>query len=354
MSQILTPNSGSGVMAPQLFNNQGAFQQSIAPMAAQSQSTFDAAIESGRAYLISELEKRDARVRQPLTSITYPRDIPMKVGGGWVEFVSSLAIDYGVTNGTGASTWHAPESNLIPVIQANLNRDVYKTHIFSIAMRVMFVDLQRSNYVGRSLDQMLRDGVRLSYDKHMDAHVYIGTEEYGTYGILNNTDVVAQNVAAGAAGTTTWATKTTNEILADINNAILSVWEASGWDRSALPNHILLPYEQYNYIATTRVSELAEKTILTFLMENNVSSQNGGGLFIGATAFNKGAGVGGSNRMVVYVNNDRFIQMEELVPLSRVMTGPNIAVVGYDSIYMANMSDPQFLYTQTIGYFDGI
>lgn len=316
--------------------------------------TFDAAVESGRAFLVSELEKRDYIIREPLTSVTYPRDIPMSVGGGWVDHTSSMNVDYGVTNGTNGSLWHADESNLIPVIQANLDKDVYNAHIFSIALRTMFVDLQKSNYIGRSLDSLLRRGIRLAYDKHMDAHVYIGTEEYGTTGLVNNPNVVTSNVDTGVSGSTQWSTKTPNEILADINSAILTAWEASGYDPSAIPNHILLPYQQYTYLATTRVSELAEKTILTFLMENNISTQNGGTLVIGATRYLEGAGASGTNRMVVYVNDRNFLLMEELVPLKVIMTGQNISTVSYDTIFMANMSDIQLYYTSTIAYFDGI
>lgn len=44
--------------------------------------TMDAAgIASGQAFLTAELEKRDTLVRTPLTSFTYARDIPIRVGG---------------------------------------------------------------------------------------------------------------------------------------------------------------------------------------------------------------------------------------------------------------------------------
>ena len=42
--------------------------------------------------------------------------------------------------------------------------------------------------------------------------------------------------------------------------------------------------------------------------------------------------------MAVYVNNPRFVAMDELVPLSRIMSGPNVANVCYDTAYMANIS----------------
>ena len=316
----------------------------------------DAQIANGGAFLISELEKRDPKIREPLMSLTYPRDIPVKTGGGWVEFISALNIDYGITGGSGDGAVHAGGANNIPVIQANFGRDLFKTHLYSSIMRIMFVDMQRQQVTGRSLDQLLTDGIRLNYDKHMEQNVYMGLPRFGTTGLLNNPNVIAQNVAvgSGASGSTEWRNKTPDEILADINNAIIAGWAAAEYDLSAIPNHILLPYEQYNYIATTKVTSIADKTILTFLLENNTAKINGGDLFIGATAWNKGAGAGGTDRMVAYVHNARFIAVEELVPLARTMTQPNIDALAYDSVYMANISEVELFYLQPIVYFDGI
>ena len=46
--------------------------------------------------------------------------------------------------------------------------------------------------------------------------------------------------------------------------------------------------------------------------------------------------------------------MDELVPLARVMTGPNVANVCYDSAYMANISEVELFYPTSILYVDGI
>lgn len=314
----------------------------------------DAAIANNMAFLTSELEKRENIIRQPLTSVTYTRDIPIKVGGGWVDTVSALNIGYGITEGSENGPVIAAGGNEIPVIQGNLEKDIFRSHVFSVIMRLMFVDVQRSAITGRNLDSLLQDGIRLTYDKHQDANVYTGISKYGTTGLLNNPNVVTTNVPNGAAGNSTWATKTADEILADINAAIEAGWAAAAYDRSAIPNHILIPYQQYNLIATRKVTDLAEKTILTFLLENNIATLNGSNLVIGATAFNQGAGASGTDRLVAYRNDDRFVAVEELVPLSRVMTSPNTDAVAYDSVFMANLSEVEFFYTAPVVYYDGI
>ena len=315
----------------------------------------DSAIASGCAYLESELEKREPKVREPLSSITYTRDVPIKVGGGWVEYVSALNIDFGVTGGSENGPVTASGANGSPIVQMNLEKDTFGTHVFSTILRVPFVDSQRMQVTGKSLDALLSDGVRLVYDKHMDANAYVGMSQYGTKGLLNNSNVTAAYVANNAAGTSrAWSAKSADEILADVNSAIVAVWAAGGYDLSALPNHIIIPHEQYNIIATTKVSGQADKTILEFLLDNNIAKRNGGNLVIAGCPLCKGAGASSSDRMVVYCHNERFLAMEELVPLHRAMTQPNVEALAYDSVYMANISELELFYTQTIRYYDGI
>lgn len=316
----------------------------------------EAGIASGQAFLVSELEKRDPLIRKPLSSITYPRDIPVSVGGGWVDYTSALAVSYGIAGGSGSGPITAGGANGLPIVQANTEKGLYKAHIFAAALRVMFQDMQRANYIGRSLDQLLQDGVRLAYDKHMDENVYRGFAVYGTSGLLNNPDAVQTTVASNGAATpsTKFADKTPEQILRDVNSALLAVWAANEYDREAIPNHILLPYEQYSYILETPVTELATETILDYILKNNVAAKEGGGLYIGGTAWAKGAGAGGTDRMMVYVNHERFLKVEELVPLMRAMSQPNAANFCYDTAYAANISEVEVFYPSAIAYFDGI
>ena len=302
-----------------MFQNVGTYNAK--PISSQSLNlsganngmfTMDAAgIASGGAFLVSELEKKDPLIRKPLTAVTYPRDININVGG-WVDYVSAMSVAYGLTGGSENGPVQAGGANGLPIVQASVDKGVY------------------------------------------DANVYVGLSDYDTTGLVNNPDATETTVADGAAGTATWATKTPLEILADINSAITAVWAAAEYDTEAMPNHILIPYEQYTYIMNTPVTDLATETILDFVLKNNVAAKNGGSLFVGATRWCKGAGTGSKDRMVVYVNHERYVNVDELVPLTRAMTQPNAANVCYDTAYMANLSEVQLFYPQTIAYFDGI
>ena len=250
------------------FQNIGTFDAGVIKSGAAPMSgvpTMDAAgIASGGAFLISELEKRDPMIRKPLTSFTYPRDIVIQTGGGWVDYVSAMSVGYGTTGGSGSSLVQAGGSNGLPIVQANVEKGVYKAHTVAMALRVMFQDMQRANFIGRSIDQLLQDGIRLTYDKHMDQNVYVGFTEYNTTGLVNNPDATASTVADGASGNGNWATKTPNEILNDVNTALTETWAQAGYDLDAIPNHILIPYEEYTYIMNTPFTLVAEGAQVAF------------------------------------------------------------------------------------------
>ena len=339
------------------FKNVGTMDLGMASSGQPRAYAMDAAgIASGQAFLMSELEKRDMMVRTPLTSFTYTRDIPIRVGGGWAEYVSAMQVGYGITGGSGDGIVQAAGANGIPMVQADFSKGLFKAHMIAAGTRVQWLDMQRGNMTGRNMDSLLRDGLRMTYDKHMDENTYVGFASYGTTGLVNNPDVLVTDAAATGSGSgTTFASKTPDQILADINTAILTAWEQAEYDLDAVPNHIIMPYEQYNYLATTKVTDLADKTILTFLLENNVAKQNGSDLFIGATAWCKGAAAdSSSDRMVVYCNKERFVAMDELVPLTRAMTTPNTQYFCYDTAYAGNVSEVEVFYSQTMVYVDKI
>lgn len=320
------------------------------------QLTMDAgAVSSGLAFLESELEKLDPMLREPLTSTTYPRDIEIESGGGWVEATSAFNVSYGVTGGEADGVGGV--QNNIRRIQADLSKDLYKVLPYEVSMSIKIQDQLRGAVTGRSIEQIYDDGIRLDYDKYMDINTYLGQKGYGTEGLVNNSLITAASVATGAGGSTNWKRKTPEEILSDIDDAILDAWTAAGYDNSAIPNHILIDPENFAYINRTVFSAngaTAPISLLNYLLDNNIAKAKGVDLFIGECKFCLGAGTGGTNRLVAYVNQRRFVGMDVPAPLSRVMTQPNIQTASYDSLYMANIGEVKIHYVEPFVYRDGI
>lgn len=316
--------------------------------------TLDAAgITTGMAFLEGELEKRDSKIREPLTSVTWQRDIVAETGGGWVDFTSTMSVDYGTT-GSNENSIVGGSTDVINTIQANIDKDIYRVVTWAQAMKIPFVDGQKMQTIGRSIDSILDRGIRLNYNKTIDQLVYTGFENVGFTGLVNNPNVVAKVADNGAAGTPQWNTKTVDEILWDINKAITEAWASSEYDMSALANHILLPPEKYAYLASTRIGTSGDRNILSYIMENNIATQQGSDIAIYPCRWLKGAGTSKTDRMMVYVNNRDFTYFDLPVPITRAMTQPVALQFSYITIYAAQMGQVKTLYNQPQRYVDSI
>jgi hypothetical protein len=311
------------------------------------------AIGTGMAFLNAELEKRDPRLLEPLASVTWQRDIVARTGGGWVDFTSNMFVDYATTGGN-ENGIIGGETNDIPIMQANVSKDVFKVVNFANILKVPFVDQQKLQKIGRSLDDILDKGIRLNYNKSIDNITYLGLPTMSIYGLVNNPSLVATTAPNGATASPLWKNKTPDEILADVNNIITATWAASEYDLSGMANHILIPPTQYTYIVSTKVSGNADKSILQYLLDNNIGRNQGVDLVIAPSRWCIGAGTGATDRMLAYVNDEDRVNFDLPVPLSRVMTQPNVEQMAYLTAYAAQLGQVKFLYTQCARYMDGI
>jgi len=313
----------------------------------------DSGTSTGLVFLAGELEKQDPRLLEPLTSLTAPRDIDMKPGGGWTSITSNVFVDY-ATSGSDEDSIIGSETNNIPVSQANISKDVFKVHTFSEILRVPLFDDLKLQQIGRSLSQILDDGIRLQHGKMIDRNVYVGISKTGTYGLINNPQITASYAALGSAGKRTWVDKTPTEIMSDINQLLTDTVIASEYDLSGMANRILVDWPNYSYIANTPVTIAGTQSILSYLLENNIATKQGRPLEIFPSRWCTGAGVGGTQRMVAYAKAENRVNVDLTVPLSRVMTAPNTTSASYETIFASQFSQVKFLYNQCAAYSDGI
>lgn len=312
-----------------------------------------AGISTGMAFLEGELEKRDPKIREPLTSVTWPRDIVAESGGGWVDFTSTMNVDY-ATSGGNDNSLVGGATDVISLVQANINKDVYKVFTWAQGMKIPFVDSQKFQTIGRSIDSILDRGVRLNYNKSVDQLVYRGFISVGFTGLVNDVNIIRSTAPNGAAGSPLWQNKTVDEILWDVNKTLTEAWAASEYDESAIPNHLLLPPDKYAYIVSTRIGTSGNENILDYLLRNNLATNRGGNLYIAPCRWCSGAGTGKTDRMVAYVNDRDKVYFDLPVPLTRAMTQPVALQFAYITIYAAQMGQVKWLYYQPARYMDGI
>ena len=316
-------------------------------------NTIDAATGGGYAFLQAQLQKIDPKVREPLTSVTWNRDIPIEDGGGWVEFTSNDFVNFGVA-GPNQYGLSGDATSQIPIVSADLQRDVYRVANWQNLIKIPMIDQFKMQSIGRSLSDMLDKGVRLNWNKSLDLIAYQGW--IGSPGLTNSTTVSAGLVATGASGHTAWNTKTPSEILTDINTILVATLAASQYDLTGMGANILIPWSQFGFITTQPVTSAGNQSILTYLEDNNIATKNGVEFSILPLRWNSGAGAGSTDRMIAYARNRDRLQMDITVPASRFMTLPVLSsdTAAYVTLYAGQIGVLKILYPTSIAYGDGI
>lgn len=320
----------------------------------------DSALATGQAFLEGELEKPDFKLYEPLWNYTWPRDIVVKTGGGWVDYTSNFFVDYG-TPGANQYGLIAGDTNALAEIQGNVSKDLWPVNNFGYLVKVPFMNAQRMQQAGRSLEDILQKGLRTNYDLALNENVYKGFTSINSTGLLNNPNI-SQNFARlnGAGTSRKWRDKSPKEILDDVNGGINLTWAQAEYDLKGMANHVLIPPDDFNYINGTMVSEAGTQSILSFLMANNTAQAQGRNLVIAPCrqCIDAGeadiSGTESSGRAMFYVNDEEMVCFDETVPLTRIITQPSAADVAYLSVYVAKVGIVKFLYEQPATYLDGI
>jgi len=221
-------------------------------------------------------------------------------------------------------------------------------------MSVPFLEKEKMRQIGRDPETFLNKGIRLHCDKAIDRNVYSGFRKAGSTGLVNTSYITRSAAAPHTSGgsDTQWQYKTADEILNDINSVISGLWQDNDCSGDALPNHILIPVEQFGMLVTRKVSDDSERSILTYVLENNIATQQGGELIISPCKWCKQAGTSRSDRMVVYMNRVDRICFNLTQPLRRMAM--EYGNMRYKIPYISQFSEVRFLYPSTVRYLDGI
>ena len=124
-------------------------------------------------FLMQELERIDDQILEPLSATDWPRDMPVITGGGLIESISSIDVTYAST-GKDDDNLFFDAANEIPVIQADMTKQVARTFNFAEYMSFTVTEKEKMASVGRDPETFLNKGIRLHCDKVIDRNVYKG------------------------------------------------------------------------------------------------------------------------------------------------------------------------------------
>ncbi|HHT0407063.1 TPA: DUF2184 domain-containing protein [Raoultella ornithinolytica] len=310
--------------------------------------TFDqATIDSSGAFLVHELERLDQTLNLPLTSQTWSRDIQLREDVSIADEISSFTNTTFAAAGTpnaNGKNWISPLATAIAGINVDIEKKGFPLELWGMELGWTIIELNAAAQVGRPIDTQKYDGMQLKWNMDTDEQVYIGDSAKGAKGLLNLSQVTPTNA------TKTWATSTADEIRASINQVLSNAWARSAY--SKVPEDLLIPPEQYSFIASTIVSSAGNQSLLTYLETNTIAyHQNGKPLNIRPVKWMKGRGVGGTDRMVAYTNDKKFVRFP-MVPLQSVP-------IQYRGLYQlvtyyGKLGAVEPVYPETLNYMDGI
>ena len=327
--------------------------------------TMDAQVAGGMTFLTAELEKASATLITPIETTTFARDMPIEVGGGWLSYTSNYFSNYGTT-GNNMFGIQANQNSNVARAQVDVTKDLFPLYSWQTAVSIKFIDMQKLMNTPRSVQQLFEDSVRSNWNLAQNEMAYYGLVKAGepVYGLVNNPNVPVTTAAAtgtqnGATNSTLWINKTPQQVAQDITNLFVNQWALVQYAPDAMINHVGVPPAQYAQLVSTYISingTPISQTILDFITKSNVSAVQGRPVQIVPMRQCIGAGTGGTNRMVGYINDPSKIVMPITVPMAQVMAVPNILQSGgsFDSLYAAQIGAPKFLLTQGFSYYDGI
>ncbi|MFG1399840.1 DUF2184 domain-containing protein [Roseixanthobacter pseudopolyaromaticivorans] len=317
-------------------------------------------IDSAGAFLIQELERLDQTLHMPLVSVTWSRDIDLRedvsIADETSSFTnSSFAAAGGIT--AGGKSWIGKDANAISGVSLDIGKTAQPLYLWGQEISWTIPELESAAKLGRPVDSQKFEVMRLKHNMDTDEQVYIGDSVLGVYGLVNHNKVTnVTNVANGASLSPLWESKTADEILADVNELLSSVWAASGW--AVIPTELRLPPKKYSYLVSQKVSNAGNMSILEYLRANNLAKSNGQDLNIQPLKWLNGAGSGGTqgddtttNRMKAYTKDPQRVRFP-MTPLQR--TPLEYRSLYQLTTYFGRLGVVEVVYPETIGYRDGL
>lgn len=128
-------------------------------------------------------------------------------------------------------------------------------------------EVREAAMTGTPLSSKKAASVRKANDLKTNRIAWFGDADADLLGLLNNTNIPAAAVPAGASTETEWSTKTPDEILKDMNDSVTRIEEIT--KGVEIPDTILLPIAQWRIIATTRQAAGTDTTIKKYFLDNN-------------------------------------------------------------------------------------
>lgn len=255
--------------------------------------------------------------------ITYQQFIPVDTSAPeWVK-----TITYFSTDAAGRAAWFSGQAQDVPHV--GLVRDKVETtvHMGAIGYDYNLEELGTAMLYNLNLNADKALVARRVAEEMIERVAYTGDVSKGLTGLFNATTPTADTVPADGTGSaTTFASKTPDQVLRDVNAALAGQFTSTLG--AEIADTVMFPYSILLDLSTRRIDTQSKTTILQWLEENNIyTRQTRQPLTIVGHWGLETAGSGGTKRMMAYRKSPDVLKMHMPMPfqfLPAWQTGPMI------------------------------
>lgn len=272
----------------------------------------------------------DVNVFEQVTARAYDVQMPEI---RWSETIPQGSIDtsinpgaklasYRVRDRRGKGAFAAVVGKDTPTVAITQNKVTIPIEVARVHAQADIDDIRAVSmgFEGMNLLTDLGVVMREASERHIEEVFFYGYAGLGFAGYLDYSLTPATTAGTKAAGGTTWAVATGDEIAKDINVALGVVY--TNTKMRFLPGKIEIPPAQLVQIAGQRMGGASgpsgeNVTVLDYIKKNNLFTQTTGReLEVVALNYLAGAGSGGTNRMIVSTVADENYYMPFSIPFN--------------------------------------
>lgn len=254
---------------------------------------------AANAFIERQLEFVEAEaVRQPYPELLGRQVVPVTHRAP----PGTETISYRIMDRVGIAQRIKSYSDNIPRADVNAREDRVPVHVYGMGYGYSFKELRAAAKAQVPLDAEKAQAARQGFELRVDLIAFNGNGE-GLYGLLNLPNANSYVVPADGSGASAlWTAKTEDLILRDLNGIATKAADLTNGVET--PDTLLLPLAQFNLASVKRITN-TQATVLEFFLRTNPYIRR-----VIPVWRCKGAGAGGTDRMVAYRADPSKVRLE--------------------------------------------
>lgn len=243
--------------------------------------------------------------------IQYQNLIPVDTSApAWIQSVTYFSGD-----AVGAAQWFHGKAQDVPHVDVTREKFETTVSMAAIGYRYDLEELGKAQLLAMNLNADKASAARRIAEEFIDRVAIAGDSVKGLAGLVNNASVTATTAPADGTGSaTTFASKTPDQVLRDINTILTGVF--TGTLGGEMADTLILPYSVLLDLSTRRIDTVNQTTILEWIERNNIyTRQTGQALTIrGVFGYLDTAGASSTKRLIAYRRSPEVLKLHMPMP----------------------------------------